>query len=221
MSSREATGAENPTQPNDVPKAQTVTIEILKDETLSKNWYHLRNITFRYTDADGRSKVLKRETYDRGNGATILLYDPKRDVVVLVRQFRVPTYVNGGTGWMLETPAGLLDGDAPEDAIRREAMEETGYRVGAVQSLFKAYMSPGAVTEIVHCFAAVIDIEDRVEDGGGLASEDEDIEVVELSLDTAMEMIVSGEICDGKTIMLLQWAVMNRASLAGGAAPVA
>ncbi|KQS68081.1 ADP-ribose pyrophosphatase [Rhizobium sp. Leaf371] len=202
-------------------KFETAQIEILKDETLSKNWYHLRNITFRYTDAEGRAKVLKRETYDRGNGATILLYDPRRDLVVLVRQFRVPTYVNGGTGWMLETPAGLLDGDAPEDAIRREAMEETGYRVGAVRSLFKAYMSPGAVTEIVHCFAAVIDIEDRVEEGGGLASEDEDIEVVELGLDAAMAMIASGEICDGKTIMLLQWAVMNRESLkaATSAAP--
>lgn len=131
-------------------KFDNVKIEILKDETLSKNWYHLRNITYDYTNSKGETKVIRREAYDRGNGATILLYDPRRETVVLVRQFRVPTYVNGYHGWLLEAPAGLLDGDDPAEAIRREVMEETGYVVKDVRFLFKSFMSPGSVTEILH-----------------------------------------------------------------------
>lgn len=194
-------------------KFENVKIEILKDETLSDNWYHLRNITYRYTDSKGETKVHKREAYDRGNGATILLYDPRRDTVVLVRQFRMPTYVNGYHGWLLETPAGLLDGENPAEAIRREVMEETGYLLKDVRFLFKSFMSPGSVTEIVHFFAAVIDSSDQAEEGGGAAHEGEDIEVVEIPLADAMKMIENGDICDGKTIMLLQWAALNRASL--------
>ncbi len=194
-------------------KFETVKIEILKDETLSDNWYHLRNITYRYTDSSGETKIHKHEAYDRGNGATILLYDPRRDTVVLVRQFRVPTYVNGYHGWLLETPAGLLDGENPAEAIRREVMEETGYLLKDVRFLFKSFMSPGSVTEIVHFFAAVIDSSDQAEEGGGAAHEGEDIEVVEIPLTDAMKMIENGDICDGKTIMLLQWAALNRASL--------
>ncbi|AQS62148.1 GDP-mannose pyrophosphatase NudK [Rhizobium rhizogenes] len=190
-----------------------VKIEILKDETLSKNWYHLRNITYNYTNSKGETKVIRREAYDRGNGAAILLYDPRRDTVVLVRQFRMPTYVNGYHGWLLEAPAGLLDGDDPAEAIRREVMEETGYVVRDVRFLFKSFMSPGSVTEILHFFAAVIDSSDRLEEGGGAAHEDEDIEVLEFSLADAMKMIETGDICDGKTIMLLQWAALNKSSL--------
>lgn len=193
-------------------KFDNVKIEILKDETLSKNWYHLRNITYNYTNSHGETKTLKREAYDRGNGATILLYDPKRETVILVRQFRMPTFVNGYHGWLLETPAGLLDGDHPEEAIRREVMEETGYQIGIVRHLFQAFMSPGSVTEIVHFFAAAIDSSERIHDGGGAEHEDEDIEVLEVTLPDAMKMIASGEICDGKTIMLLQWAMLNRQS---------
>ena len=184
-------------------------VEILKDETLSDNWYHLRKITFNYTGSDGREHRLKREVYDRGNGATILLYDPKRESVILVRQFRMPAHLNGHSGWMLETPAGLLDGDHPLDAIRREAMEETGYEVDEVRPLFSAFMSPGAVTETVHFYAAMIDTSKRTGNGGGLDEEAEDIEVVEVRLADAMKMIETGEICDGKTIMLLQWAALN------------
>ena len=194
-------------------KLKNARVEILKDETLSKNWYHLRNITFRYVGSNGQEKILKREAYDRGNGATILLYDPARDTVVLVRQFRVPAFVNDDDGFLLETPAGLLDGENPAEAIRREVAEETGYLVHSVRPLFKLFMSPGSVTEIVHFFAALIEQQDRVAEGGGLAEEDEDIERVELPLDEALAMIATGEIRDAKTVILLQWAAMNRESL--------
>lgn len=194
-------------------KFENVKIDILKDETLSKNWYHLRNVTFDYTGSTGKTVTLKREVYDRGNGATILLFDPKRETVILVRQFRMPVHLNGHSGWLIETPAGLLDGDHPEEAIRREVMEETGYAVHAVRPVFRSFMSPGAVTEIIHFFVALIDSAERVSDGGGVADENEDIEVLEIGLDRAMAMIESGDICDAKTIMLLQWATLNRAKL--------
>ena len=194
-------------------KFRDAKVEILKDETLSKNWYHLRNITYNYTGSSGVTKTLKREAYDRGNGATILLYDPARDSVVLVRQFRVPAYVNGHDGWLLETPAGLLDGDNPAEAIRREVIEETGYHVHDVRPVFRAFMSPGSVTEILHFFVALIDAGERAGEGGGAAHEDEDIEVIELPLSDAMAMIGTAEVCDGKTIMLLQWAMLNREGL--------
>lgn len=194
-------------------KFKDAAIEILKDETLSKNWYHLRNVTFDYTGSNGQTKTLKREVYDRGNGATILLYDPKRDSVILVRQFRMPAHLNGHSGWLLETPAGLLDGDNPTEAIRREVVEETGYVVKDVLPVFQSFMSPGAVAEIIHFFAAVIDVTERAEEGGGAAHEDEDIEVLEVPLTEAMAMIETGDICDGKTIMLLQWAMLNKGKL--------
>lgn len=187
-------------------------VEILLDETLSKNWYHLRNVTFRYLKSDGEAVTLRREVYDRGNGAAILLLDPRRERVVLVRQFRMPAHLNGHDGWMLEVPAGLLDGDHPEEAIRREAIEETGYRVETVRHLFRSFMSPGAVTETIDFFATEIDIADRAEAGGGLADENEDIEVVDFSLDEALAMIGTGEIADAKTIILLQWAELQRLS---------
>lgn len=194
-------------------KFKDVKIDILKDETLSKNWYHLRNVTFDYTGSNGKTVKLKREVYDRGNGATILLFDPKRQSVILVRQFRMPAHLNGHSGWMIETPAGLLDGHNPTEAIKREITEETGYVVHEVRPLFNSFMSPGAVTEIIHFFVALIDVNERATEGGGLEAEHEDIEVMEVGLDAAMAMIDSGEICDAKTIMLLQWAVINRAKL--------
>ncbi|MBT9368420.1 NUDIX domain-containing protein [Rhizobium sp. CSW-27] len=189
------------------------TIHIVEKKLLSDNWCHLYKVSFDYSGANGVTHRLEREVYDRGNGATILLYDPARDVVVLVRQFRIPAHLNGYSGWLIETPAGLLDGEHPEEAIRREAIEETGYQVRDVRFLFKCFMSPGAVTEVVHFFAAIIDTSDRVSEGGGLDEENEDIEVLEVPLASALGMIETGEICDGKTIMLLQWAQLNRASL--------
>lgn len=194
-------------------KLENAKVEIVEDKTLSDDWYHLRKVTFDYTNSRGEVHRLSRECYDRGHGATILLYDPQRQVVVLVKQFRMPAYVAGHSGWVIETPAGLLDGDHPEEAIRREAVEETGYEVREVRFLFECFMSPGAVTERIHFFYAPIDLSHQVHDGGGLDEEHEDIEVLEIPLDNALVMIGTGEICDGKTIMLLQWAALNRERL--------
>ena len=185
-------------------------VTIVEKKLLSDNWYFLHKVSFDYTGRNDKTSRLDREVYDRGNGATILLYDPKRDLVVLVRQFRMPAYMNETDGLLIETPAGLLDGEHPEEAIRREAIEETGYQVRDVRFLFKCFMSPGAVTELIHFYAAIIDVEDRVSEGGGLEEENEDIEVLEIPLSQALTMVESGEILDGKTIMLLQWALLNR-----------
>ena len=178
-------------------------------EVLSSNWYVTRATTFDYRHADGTWSTERRETYDRGNGATILLFDVARRTVLLTRQFRFPAYVNGhADGMLLEAAAGLLDDDSPEDAIRREAAEETGHRIGEVRHVFDAYMSPGSVTEKLHFYAAEYDSETRADAGGGLRDEGEDIEVVELGFDEALAAIGS-TIVDAKTIMLLQWAALS------------
>ncbi len=190
--------------------APTDRVRVERVETLADDWYVLRKYTFAYRRRDGAEQVLSREAYDRGNGAVILLYNRLQGTVVLTRQFRLPAYVNGHPdGMLLEAPAGLLDAEAPEDAIRREAEEETGFRVGRVEPVFTAYMSPGSVTERLHFFAAEYAPADRVASGGGSAAEGEDIEVVEVALDRALAMIETGEIADGKTIMLLQHAKLH------------
>lgn len=183
-------------------------VEVLKTEVLSDNWYVLRKVTFRLRKRDGSWEAQSREAYDRGNGATILLYDGARRTVVLTRQFRLPTYVNGNaSGMLIEACAGLLDNDSPETCIAREAFEETGYEVRNPRKVMQAYMSPGSVTEILHFFVAEYSHAQRRNDGGGV--EEEDIEVMELSFDEALRGIASGEICDGKTIMLLQYAALH------------
>jgi nudix-type nucleoside diphosphatase (YffH/AdpP family) len=188
--------------PTGNPRVRPVGVEVLSDD-----WYVLRKATFDFRHRDGRWSRQSREAYDRGNGATILLADPDAQTVLLTRQFRWPAYVNGHPdGMLIEAPAGLLDDDDPEAAIRREAEEETGVRVGAVVPLFEVFMSPGSVTERVHFFAASYSRADRVGTGGGVAGEGEDIELLEPTLDEALAMIAAGEIVDGKTIMLLQWA---------------
>jgi nudix-type nucleoside diphosphatase (YffH/AdpP family) len=193
-------------------------VRILESTLLCDDWSELRRTHLELRGPDGSWTPQVRETYDRGNGATILLYEPTALTVVLVRQFRYPAYVNGHPdGMLLETPAGLLDGDAPEVAIRREAEEETGVRVGAVRRLFEVFMSPGSVTERVAFFAAPYSPADRVGAGGGLAAEGEQIEVVELPLAEALRAVERGEIVDGKTIMLLQWA--DRALTAPASVP--
>lgn len=190
-------------------------VAIVGEKTLSDEWTRLSRYAIDYTDRAGETHRLRREIYHRTPAACILLYDPKRETVVLVRQFRLPVHLCGENGWLIEVPAGLLDGEHPEEAIRREAVEETGYRVTNVRHLFKAYTAPGSVTEFVHFFAATVDSADRISDGGGLDHEHEDIEVLEIPLVDAMRMIETGEICDAKTIMLLQWAVINRDTLRG------
>lgn len=180
-------------------------------EVLSQGWYTLRHATFDYRAADGTWSRQEREAYDRGNGATILLVDPQRDTVLLTRQFRLPAYLNEHPdGMLLETPAGLLEGNDPETAIRREAEEETGYRIESVRRIFELFMSPGSVTERVTFFTAEYTGGERVSAGGGIAAEGEDIETVELSLDDALAMIERGEIVDGKTVLLLYWAAARR-----------
>ena len=180
-------------------------IKITNTEILSDNWYTLRKITYQYSKKDGSIQSQSREAYDRGNGATILLYNTEYKTIILTRQFRLPTYVNGNeSGMLIESCAGLLDKDNAEDCIKRETEEETGYKIKDVQKIFEAYMSPGSVTEIVYFFIAEYSKEMKVSEGGGVEKEEENIEVLELSIDKAMSMIESGEIKDGKTIMLLQ-----------------
>ena len=179
-------------------------------EVVSDGWHVLRRNTFDYLGDRGGWHRQQRETYDRGNGATILLYDPDRATVLLTRQFRYPAYVNDHPdGMLIEAAAGLLDDDSPEDAIRREAAEETGVDVGPLQHVFDVYMSPGSVTERVHFYAAPYSPVDRVTAGGGVVAEGEEIEVLEIPFIQAKAMIATGEIVDGKTIMLLQWAALD------------
>lgn len=183
-------------------------IKILQEETLSDNWYLLKKITFDYRRKDGRWERQSREAYDRGNGATILLYDPRRQTVILTRQFRLPTYVNGNpTGMLIETCAGLLDQDQPEEAIRRETAEETGFRVKDVRKVFEAYMSPGSVTEKLFFYVAEYSSEDRPDGGGGV--DEEEIEVLELPFAEVVRMVTDGEIMDGKTILLVQYLQLH------------
>jgi GDP-mannose pyrophosphatase NudK len=189
---------------------QTNKIRIVKDEVLSDNWYTLKRISYEYPKKDGSTQVQQREVYDRGNGATILLYNKQAGTVLLTRQFRLPTFVNGNTtGLLIEACAGLLDEDNPEDAIRREVEEETGYKVQHVRKIFEAYMSPGSVTEILHFFVAEYDPSMKLNEGGGMEHEQEDIEVLEMPFTEALAQVKSGEICDAKTIMLLQYAQIN------------
>jgi nudix-type nucleoside diphosphatase (YffH/AdpP family) len=185
---------------------QNTKIDILKTEILSDNWYTLKKVTFNILKKDGTSETQSREAYDRGNGAVILLYNKISGTVILTRQFRLPTFINGNPdGMLIEACAGLLDNDNPEECIKRETEEETGYKISKVEKVFKAYMSPGSVTEILHFFVAEYSNEMKVTNGGGLADEGENIEVLELSFDEALAMIDNGEIKDAKTIMLLQF----------------
>lgn len=186
-------------------------VKVLRTEILSDNWYILKKLTYEYTKKDGSVQTQTREAYDRGNGATILLYNKAQNTVILTRQFRLPTYINGNSdGMLIEACAGLLDKDNPEDCIRRETEEETGYKIKDVRKVFEAYMSPGSVTEILYFFVAEYSKEMKVADGGGVEHEEENIEVMEIGIDQAMTMVQTGEIKDGKTIMLLQYVKLNK-----------
>lgn len=188
-------------------------VRIIERQTLWNGFINLEQITLEQQMSDGSTARLVREVHDHGRAATILLFDPERQVVVLVRQLRIPVFMQGEPAFLIETPAGLLDGEAPEVAICREAMEETGYRIESAMHLFDAYMSPGSITERTSFFLGRIDTSKKVAAGGGLSHEGEDIEVLEIPFEESVAMIGTGEICDAKTIMLLQWAMLNRASL--------
>ncbi len=185
-------------------------VRVLQSEVLSDDWYTLKKTTFEYQRRDGSWQRLSRETYDRGNGAVLLLFNAERGTVILTRQFRFPAFVNGSAdGMLIEACAGLLDGDDPEACIRREVQEETGFQIQSPRKLFEAYMSPGSVTEKLHFFVAEYQAHQQTGEGGGMAHEGEDIEVLELSLTDALAMVHSGAIQDGKTIMLLQHAALT------------
>jgi len=185
-------------------------IKILKDEVLSDNWYILRKLTFQHRLKDGSWQQQSREAYDRGNGATILLYNRTQKTVILTRQFRLPTFINGNPeGMLIEACAGLLDKDNPETCIRRETEEETGYKITDVRKIFQLYMSPGSVTEILYFFIAEYSRDMKVNDGGGSEHEQENIEVLELSFENALRMKDSGEIKDAKTVILLQYCQLH------------
>ncbi|WP_209403323.1 GDP-mannose pyrophosphatase NudK [Pseudozobellia sp. WGM2] len=183
----------------------------IKKELLSDNWYTLHKFSFEYQKDDGSWEEQHREAYDRGNGAAILLYNKEKGTVVLTKQFRMPTYVNGNDdGMMIEVCAGLLDGLNPEECIKKEVEEETGYQIDKVRKVFESYMSPGSVTEILYFFVGEYEEKMKVNDGGGADDETENIEVLELDFQAAFEMIYTGQIKDAKSIMLLQHAKVNR-----------
>lgn len=184
-------------------------IRTLESQVLSDDWYLLKKYTFEQQRRDGEWQRQSREVYDRGNGATILLYNPTQRSVVLTRQFRYPVFVNGHDGWLLEAAAGLLDNLDAEARIKAEAEEETGYRIERVERVFEAFMSPGSVTEKLHFFIARYDASQRVSDGGGMKEEGEDIDVVEMPFADALAAIGDGRIVDAKTIMLLQHLALS------------
>ncbi|MBN3567738.1 NUDIX domain-containing protein [Burkholderia cenocepacia] len=184
-------------------------VRIVDTTVLSDDWYVLRKVTFDFLRRDGTWQRLSRETYDRGNGATILLRHAETGDVLLTRQFRMPAFVSGHDGMLLEATAGLLDDETPEARIRAEAEEETGYRVRGVRKVFEAFMSPGSVTEKLHFFVGEYDASLRTSAGGGIAEEGEDLEVVEMPLLAALDAIERGEIVDAKTIMLLQYVALR------------
>jgi nudix-type nucleoside diphosphatase (YffH/AdpP family) len=185
-------------------------VKIKQTDLLSNNWYLLNKVTFDFLRKDGVWITQKREVYDRGNGAGILLYNREQKTIILTRQFRLPAYLNGNaTGMMIEVCAGLLDEDQPEQCIIRETEEETGYRIKSVQKILETFVSPGAVTEILHLFIGEYDASMKVNDGGGLEHEQEEIEVIEMPFEEAYNKIATGEIRDAKTIILLQYAKIN------------
>lgn len=185
-------------------------VRVMDVELIASAWHVLRRTTLQYQGDDGTWQTQQRETYDRGNGATVLLFDAERRTVLLTRQFRFPVYANDHPdGMLIETAAGLLDEDDAETAIRREAAEETGVEIGELQHVFDVYMSPGSVTERLHFFAAPYSADARISDGGGLAEEGEEIEVLDIPFAEALAMIRDGRINDAKTIMLLQWAALE------------
>jgi nudix-type nucleoside diphosphatase (YffH/AdpP family) len=185
-------------------------IRIKKVEVLSAGWSTLKKTTYDFRRRDGSWQTQSRETYDRGDGCAVLLYNRERRTILLIRQFRFPAYVNGHPEPLIEVCAGLLDTADPESCIRKETAEETGYRIDRPVKVLESFMSPGSVTERLHLFVAEYDPSSRVTAGGGVESEEEDIETLELGFEQALAMVASGEILDAKTIMLLQWATLNR-----------
>ena len=187
-------------------------IKNVKTDVLFDNWATLKRVTYEYSTSDGKWETQKREVYDRGNGAVILLYNREQKTVILTKQFRLATFLNGNaTGMLIEACAGLLDDELPEEGIKRETEEETGYQINKVIKVFESYMSPGSVTEILYFFIAEYESDMKVNNGGGVAHEQENIEVLEMKFADAVRLIETGEIKDAKTIMLLQYLQLHNA----------
>jgi nudix-type nucleoside diphosphatase (YffH/AdpP family) len=184
-------------------------VRIGETTILSDNWYTLRKVAFAWRRKDGTWQEGTREAYDRGNGCVVLLFNRARRTVVLTQQFRLPAYLNNYRQMLIEAAAGLLDEADPEERIRAEAEEETGYKLAKVEKIFEIFMSPGSVTEKLYFFIAEYEPDMRVGDGGGLAEEGEDIDVLELAFDEAVAMMADGRICDSKTVILLQYAQLH------------
>ncbi|SEQ98086.1 nudix-type nucleoside diphosphatase, YffH/AdpP family [Rosenbergiella nectarea] len=185
-------------------------ITIINEQILSDDWYSLKKYTVDYQRIDGSQQTFSREVYNKGDGVTVFLYNRAQQSIILTRQFRLPLKIQGDSGVLIETAAGLLEGEDPITRIRAEIEEETGYRIQQVSKIFDAWMSPGAVTEKLHFFIAEYTPHDRINSGGGIFEEGEDIEVLELSFEQAVTMMQQGEINDAKTIMLLQYAIINK-----------
>ena len=182
-------------------------VQNIRTKILANDWSLLRKLTYEFRKKDGSFETQVREVYDRGDGVTILLSHPVRKNILLVKQFRIPTYLNGNAdGHLIETPAGKLEKESPETCIKREVLEETGYQIDRVEKIFEVYMSPGSVTERIHFFRASYGDDMKVNSGGGNSEEQENIEILELPLEEAMKMIEEGKIKDAKTIMLIQHA---------------
>lgn len=186
-------------------------IRNVQTQILSDDWAVLKKVTYEYHNRDGSWGVHVREAYDRGDGVTILLYDPAKRTIILTEQFRLPTYLKGNPeGLMIESCAGKLDEKDPKECIIREVLEETGYEIQNPQKIFELFMSPGSVTEIIHFYLSPVGPEMKKNAGGGLATEQENIEVLEIEFQAAMDMVRSGEIKDAKTVILLQYAYIHQ-----------
>ncbi len=184
-------------------------VNILDTAILSDAWARLSKITFEYLRSDGQWQRQQREIYNRGDGAAILLYNLEQRTVVLIKQFRLPVFLDDNDGFLIEVPAGVLERNDPEQTIRSETEQETGYQVAEMSKLFSAYVSPGSVTERIHYYHASYTADQRISEGGGLDSEGEDIEVLEVAFDDAMNWIATGKIQDSKTVLLLQHAALT------------
>ena len=184
----------------------------IRQEIISDAWATLKNVFFDYKNSDGSwSKNIKREVYDRGDGAAALLYNLEKKTVILIKQFRIPAYLNGHpSGFLLEACAGMMDEKDPKKTILREIREETGYRILNIEKVASPFMTPGASTEIVHLYLGSYTDAQKIGDGGGLDGENEDIEVVEYAFAKALLLLQSGEIQDAKTIILLQHLALSK-----------
>ncbi len=186
-------------------------VKVTQTETLSNNWYQLNKVTFNYLRNDGKWQTQIRESYDKGNGATVFLYNKTTKNIILIQQFRLPSYLNGNkSGLLIETCAGLLEGDSPETCIKKEIFEETGYLINNVKKVFDAYMTPGAVTEQIHFFIAEYTDNQKKGTGGGVSTEQEDITILEMPFKEAISLLNNGIIKDAKTILLLQYALIHK-----------